>query len=495
MANGYHASMRTPTSYLYGDSTPSPLKTDFVAFLRDAFDFAVEVLLCDARLADTGRRLAQLSDATEKEIERAEALATDVSRALDGAAVGSDESLAARCALRIRQGAMDLIRSEADGARTAVVAERTRAAQAMGNEHDAAVKAFEVLLLRHMLPDSVGAMRVAIEGGERYDAQLRGYTPYGLEWVLAIEIPPAHPLAHVLRIDRVVERLEVDAPEEGGWLHKEVRIRPQRFDRLHLAELTVEPGATTVKLRTAPDGTGGGFDVLFKTPSSNAQLVRVVEGGVSADAPYDIVGDDLAKLRSLHDTLVAMASELGEHKQSLKTASLEKIPLGMLEAPRVLVERLVANIAPTVQEIAKRSLVPGELVLKRLLGDNHRDEVFLSKSELEKKLEGLPPELRSAFDPLGLWDAGAAPRLRPPAPPQEPAAKVSPRRDPPEEKGAGGVLEVVDDGWAQPRAPAAIAASPTVIVAAEPNAEGPVPAATTLPSSQPPRSSVRPPRP
>src|SRR5580658_3598862 len=152
--------MGIPTSYLYGDSTPSPLKTDFVAFLRDAFDFAITVLLCDARLTDAAQHVAKLSEVTEKEIERAETLATDVSRALDSAAVGDQESLAARCAARIRQGAKDLIRLEAEGARAAVAAEKARASQAMAGEHDSAVKALEALLMRHTLPDSVAVMRI-----------------------------------------------------------------------------------------------------------------------------------------------------------------------------------------------------------------------------------------------------------------------------------------------------------------------------------------------
>ncbi len=380
-----------------------------------------------------------------------------------------------------------LIRLEADGARAAVSAEKARASQAMAGEHDSAVKALEVLLMRHTLPDSVAVMRIAIEGGQ-YAAQLRAQTPYGLEWVVALEIPPAHPFAHVLRIDRVIERLEVEAPEEGGWLHKEVRIRPQRFDRLHLTELIVDPDGTTLRLRAAPDDTGGGFDILFKPAAANAQLVRVVEGGAAPDSPYDVVGDDLAKLRSLHDSLVTMVNELAEHKKALKSATLDRTTVGMLETPRVLVERLIANVAPTVQEIAKRSLVPGELVLKRLLGDNHRDEVFLSKSELENKLEHLPPALRHAFDPLKLWERH-----------DEPINLVSPKPAAPatKEKKAGDAgVEVVDEGWGQQRPPEAVPPIPTVVVAPDPpRAEAHPTSSTTQTASQAPRPSVRPPRP
>src|SRR5215472_12652009 len=37
-------------SYLYGDSSASPLKSNFLAFLEDALDFCVSVLLADEQI-------------------------------------------------------------------------------------------------------------------------------------------------------------------------------------------------------------------------------------------------------------------------------------------------------------------------------------------------------------------------------------------------------------------------------------------------------------
>ena len=37
-------------TYLYGDSTPSTLRRNFLEFLRDALDFCVYVLQADARI-------------------------------------------------------------------------------------------------------------------------------------------------------------------------------------------------------------------------------------------------------------------------------------------------------------------------------------------------------------------------------------------------------------------------------------------------------------
>jgi hypothetical protein len=107
----------------------------------------------------------------------------------------------------------------------------------------------------------------------------------------------------------------------------------------------------------------------------------------------------------LHDALVAMATELVDHKRALLAASLDGTPLAQVDSPRSVVERVIANIAPTVQEIARRSLTPGELVIKRLVSETQREELFLSKAELAQKLEALPLALRRAFDPLALWEA------------------------------------------------------------------------------------------
>jgi hypothetical protein len=395
--------MSTQIEYLYGDSTPSPLKTDFIAFLRDALDFAVEVLLRDGLASDAIQRAAQLAEVTEKQIENAETLAADVSHALDQAATGDRDPLTARCAARIRQGVKDLVRAEADAARAAVATEKARASQAAASALGACARAFEALVLRRELPEAVTVTKLRVEGAATYDGRLHAQAPYGLKWVVGLEIPSSHPLARVLRIERIIERLDVEVPEEAGWIHKHVKNRPQRLDRLHLTELVVGPTTTTVSLRAAPDGTGAGFDVTFSPDTSRVELVRILEGGAT-DSPYEVVDDDVAKLQPLRDALVTMARELSDHKRSLIAASLDDTPLHQLQTPRVLVERLIANIAPTVEQVSRRSLAPGELVLRRLLDGNHREEVFVSKAELVKKLAMLPIEQRIVFEPLKLWD-------------------------------------------------------------------------------------------
>jgi hypothetical protein len=402
--------MAAPSDFLYGDSTASPLKSDFIAFLRDAIDFTVTAMISDARLRAAADQMAKASQASEDEITLAEALAADVVHVLEGFSAARDPaSLAGRCAARIQQGVRDVVQTEAETARTAVIAQRTAQAQLASSDYDSFFKALEGLLLRHTLEDETGIYLLKLEGGMRYDAQLQCRTPYGLEWTMELDVPAPHPLAHVLRIDRVAERLEVDAPEEGGWITREVKNRPQRLDRLYLMALVVHPAETTIRLRANADGTGAGFDILLRDDPAQVDLLRVQEGAAAGDAPYRVTGEDVTSLRALRDSLVAMTLDLGRHKKTLREASLEGTALRALPSPRVLVERLISNMAPVVQEIGRRSLAPGELVLKRLLDDSRREEIFVSKKELARKVAVLPADLRRVFDPLELSSSGSVP--------------------------------------------------------------------------------------
>jgi hypothetical protein len=78
---------------------------------------------------------------------------------------------------------------------------------------------------------------------------------------------------------------------------------------------------------------------------------------------------------------------------------------------RDLVERLVAQMAPIVQEITRHSLTRTELVIRRLLSNERREEIFVTKATLREKYAPLPDEHRALFHPFGFET------LPPPPPP------------------------------------------------------------------------------
>src|SRR5579859_6135363 len=88
--------------YLYGDSSPSPLQSDFLSFLSDALDFSVSVLLADERIKRGLHEAVRLRRAADEEVNRLEALAATVKASLEKAPKGKLESPTARYATTIQ---------------------------------------------------------------------------------------------------------------------------------------------------------------------------------------------------------------------------------------------------------------------------------------------------------------------------------------------------------------------------------------------------------
>jgi hypothetical protein len=389
-------------SYLYGDSTPSTLEVNYIDFLRDAVEFCVQVLLADQRIAEGKARTRALDQATAAEIVKLQKVGALVPKAFEGVPFGEAESAAARCVATIVRSAGELVRAATAEARATLDADVARRDAEAARERELCVKALEVLLVKHDLPDMTSEMRVALGGG-RYACRAQVTAKFGLEAAVDLEVPASHLFERIVRVDRLAERLDIQVPEVGGWLHKEVKMRAHHLEKHHLIELGIGAAGTTVKLRLAPDGSGPGFDVTF---AGQAAPVRVVRVDQHENEPFDAAEGDVPKLRALREKLAAAAAELGKHRKAVVEAKMEGVLLRDHGKPSLIVERLIDTIAPVVQEIAARSQSPGELVLRRLIGGGRREEIFLSKQELKVKLDPLGIENRALFDPL--WVEGGA---------------------------------------------------------------------------------------
>jgi len=229
-------------------------------------------------------------------------------------------------------------------------------------------------------------------------------------------VPEGHLLERVVRIDRLAERLDVQVPEIAGWLHKEVKLRAQHLEKHHLTAFSRRSEGSTLQLRLVPDGTGPGYDLTFAGEGDPVGLVRVDEQQKREES-FDAQEADVPKLRALRDKVGAAVSELARHRTKLAEAKLDGESLQSHSKPMLLVERLVAVLAPEAREIAARSQSPGELVLRRSLGGDRREEIFLSRQDLKLKLEPLDPRNRKLFDSLFLEGSVSPSRSEPPPPP------------------------------------------------------------------------------
>lgn len=391
--------------YLYGDSTPSPLEYNFIQCLRETVDFGLQVLQAEQRMLAEGVRAVDRRRTADAELAKVDGLASLVQRTLEEAARTSPESPSGRCATAIMKAAADLSRGEAERARAAFTEVLGKIEGQAAKEREACAKALEKLLLKQDLIDSRTVLNLQLRGGTRFDARLNMSAPYGVEAVLELEVPATHAFARPVRLDRFVEHLEMDTPE-GSWLSKDTKLRPHRLDKYNIFEVSLASDQMTLKLRQGADGTGRGFDLKLHRQPPQASVLRVDDPPKAAEQPVEVKSAEVPKFLALWDALLSGTADLLKSRRALVQVTLDGKAMKDHERPSLLLERIVARMSPIVQEISRRSPSPNELVLKRLLGDDRREEIFLSKEELRKKLDVLPPSLVRVMEPLGLLPSG-----------------------------------------------------------------------------------------
>ncbi|HXU69496.1 MAG TPA: hypothetical protein VN947_09205 [Polyangia bacterium] len=393
-------------TYLFGDSSPSNLEIDYIEFLREALEFSVAVLGAHERMMQGAARAVEVKREGDAEVNRLESLGAVVARAVEGFDIGADTSVTANCAQSLLRGAAETVRSAIDRVHGASAADTGRIEEEARRDRERCVEALGTFLKRHDLPKMSSELRLQQEGGSGYAARLYLRALDNVQAVIDLEIAPSHLFGSVVRVDKLAERLEVHAPETGGWLRKEVKLRPQRLDKEFVTAVVTNGKETMIQLRTAADGTGVGFDLRVPEDGVRVSLRRVGESNGEAP-PFDLDETDSSKIRELKDKIVAATVELRGARRGLVEAALGDKPLAEARDPKALVERLVAEMAPVVREIAKRSLAPTELVLKRQTGDGRREEIFVSRRDLQMKLRGLGPATRAVFGPLELGEPPA----------------------------------------------------------------------------------------
>ena len=265
----------------------------------------------------------------------------------------------------------------------------------LARQRKAAASALETLLLRYPIPDAHSLLQIEIEGGERYDARLRRSSDLGLTWSTVLGVPSDHLMAASLRVDRALEKfglpkLILHTPGDKGVFRKRVKWVPRRLGKEYIAGLTRSDESTRIQLREGPSLEQPGFDIAIQGARPRV-MVKPVGRDDEAEA-FEAEPEDARALAAFARALTSSAEQLKNHQSSVADLRLEGEPYATYAEPTELVRRLLDVMAPVVREIAKRSAGQDELVLKRVVGEDRREEIFVSFQELRPALVDDLPE-------------------------------------------------------------------------------------------------------
>jgi hypothetical protein len=407
--------------YLFGDSTESGLDFNYLAFLREAVDCAVALVECDVTLATVAERKRVRERETETELAAVVELGRRSTDLVNPVARDQKDTAVGRCAAAITTAIRDAVERESAAVRAKLAGAREELDKDGQGINARATEALEKLLRTHDLPGAEKELEVAwTNAGIKGTMTQR--TGFGVEAVLALDIPPGTLFTPDLRVDHVAPGIEVHAREAGGWIKKSDKLVTHKLGRYHVTRITI---GATVRIQLRADTNAGEMTIIAPP---NGDIMVDASGGGSA-REIQIEERDQRGLRAFVDKLEAATRALAGSRSRLVSIELDEKSLGEEGSPRRFAERLTAAMAPTVHKIKAHSRNPDELVLRRLLGDNRREETFVPIAELVQRFEALPAHARSVFAPLQLQGEPAMPAMS--IEPKRTPAKAEPAELPP----------------------------------------------------------------
>lgn len=387
--------------YLFGDCTDSPLDSNILGVLPDVLDYCVSTLLADERIERGRAERIEVERAAANEITCLQTLGSTLKEALARAPRGAEGGQTFHCVTMLRTASDLAVQSEIASVQTGLHRAKALLEECEKSDRGACLEALERLLVRNDFPETATSLHLRANDGGSYTALLHGCVPFGLRWTLELDPQGDPALERVVRVDKLVQRLEVHAPRTGGWLQKSPRLCVVRLDHHYVSELELTKEGMKLFVSSSSNGKGPGFhlDLFPEAPFARARQSDAAEG-----EPFVLDARDLEHLRALHERLLAATQPLTLRRKRLVDATLDEVSLLDQPSPRAVAQRVIGALAPITRAIVEHSSVRGELVLKRILEGNRREEIFLSRGELLARLAPLSPSRRALFAPLGLGE-------------------------------------------------------------------------------------------
>jgi hypothetical protein len=395
-------------SFLYGDLTPAPFTTSVLEEVRETIEFAAALADADQCIVTINARREELRRRADREKRRIDGLVDAMSAASARADKGEVGSAASGLASHFAKVI-------ADGRNAAVASVERRLADDIKATEKETLEAradyfpmLERYLLVRVPPASTEVRRIELVGSKKderhYTAGIVARSKVGLDWSIELGVPIESAWTKPIRVDDFADRLTITAPQLAGLLKKEVKSKDTKLDR-HFVTRVIDDDAAPLHVELRDEiGAAEGFD-LDVDLAENA-IVIAKTGDAEDDesvGPFELAEED-------REAVLAFATKLRAEvrsftKNRLVRATFDRAPFDgeNTEAqPKLvaLVARLADTLSPLLGEISSRSRSEDELVLRRVLDDGRREELYLPKSRLRDLLDGLDTKHLDMFASL-----------------------------------------------------------------------------------------------
>lgn len=387
--------------YLYGDSSPFPYPFDFLDTLQKFVESAARVVQLESEARTLQARSTSSASGRVRAVEELERFHQSSIRALETNAAREGKAHAAEYARQLVDYANNFV---SDLRRTALATNERESAttrQDVQARRDEVHQALERFLLGGTLPRLESRLAGVLDGAH-YNLSAAVTHPEGL--LCAYHLQPAQGSAWQTprRIGDLAKGTQIAVGIKRGFFSRNLQREMVVIDDYIMSGLDITDLNFELRLRKkAVDRDTMQIFAHREGGLVNARAINLQEEDPAA-RELVLSAHDGAHVERVWHAAQASLSELLEARDRVLSLQLDGEDVREHDLSIFLVERLVAFLAPTVLEIARRSPNANELSLKRELDDGRREEIYVTKSELLSHIAPLGDTERAIFGPLNL---------------------------------------------------------------------------------------------
>ena len=392
--------------YLYGDSAPFPLRYNFLSTLESFVGSAAIALSLDAESRGLHTTASAAAVGRSKSIDELERFHVFMMQGLrEGAARTGDPftseyaRIMGEHATRHVEVARTLISQQNDRELASVRLEVDRRKIDIRGSMETFFRIGKLPLL-----ESRVTLGLVTDGREpRNVLSTISIIPEGIVAGFSLSIEGLDDWKRPRRVSEFAQGVDLMVGARKSWFSKKVEPEVLHLDDYFVGGFEISDDAAEIRLRKKADQPDS---LIFNVRKVDGELVAEIhrpdDPEVEGQLPSRVDAGDLVQLERLWQLLRTASSSALDRKEHVISIHLdgEDVFEGGLVVP--LVERIVRILAPTLAEIDRRSPNANELSLKTESDAGHREEIYLNKEDLVRKLTALPPAERERFAPLGL---------------------------------------------------------------------------------------------
>ena len=390
--------------YLFGDSAPFPAQYDFLVALEAFVANAARAVQLDAEVRELREAGAAAAQARTHALEGLDSFHKATLRTLEPTVIAGGEALTLEYARHVSDSALHVIEEIKRTATLTAAGEQSKMQSEIERRHAEIRTSLAAFLTMVRLPVTQSKVSMRLQDGRNdLSAVLTSLETLTTTFTLTSRDAPAWHVPR--RVGEFAKGIELPVGVKKSWFSKGVAHEMTSVDDFIIAGMDLSDDDAKITLRKK-----------VAERDSIVIDVRRIEGVLSAELsnPGESDGSSLptalddaaiAHVERLWDALRTGVADVLGHRERLLAISMDGGDVCEKNLVTPLIEKIIAQLTPTVAEIARRSPNALELSLKAESEQGRREEIYVKKADLAAKLSPLGPNEKKLFAPLAILPA------------------------------------------------------------------------------------------